>query len=155
MNRHRRLELVAGDDWQLDATMLDPLGNPIDLSTATVQWTLLDSFGYRAVAPSDYTISLGADPGSATVKVAASHSTHIRGGGYTDFWRVTSNNVTQTLLDGVISVYGDPFTALPEASLTPATGTMHAVEAADGMAFQRSGARSNVVDVSKYRRRAG
>ena len=131
MNRHKRLELVAGDDWQLDAVMLDPTGKPLDLTNAVTQWTLLDAAGYKAVAPGDFTIQPGTDPGSVTVKIAASHSTRLPGGNYSDYWRVTSNNITQTLLRGIIGVMSDPFVAPAEPALIPNVGTMQASESPD------------------------
>ncbi len=145
MIRHPRVELVAGDDWQFDAMMLDPSGAPIDLSSATILWTMLDASGYRAVQPGDYEIELGSDPGSCIVKLAASRTTSMQGGEYTDYWRVTANNVTQTLLAGTLGVLADPFKALAEPVLQPITGTMGASEAVDGFASQRSADRfSNV-----------
>lgn len=146
MIRHPRVELVAGDDWQFTATMLDPSGNPIDLSSATILWMMLDASGYRAVQSSDYTIELGSDPGVCIVKIAASHSTTMQGGEYTDYWRVTANNVTQTLLAGILGVLADPFTAAAESSQQQPktiTGTMGAAEAVDGFGCQR-GRFSNV-----------
>jgi len=96
MNRNQRLELVAGDDWQLDAVLLDASGNLLNLTGATLTWTLIDSFGWTA--PATHTITLGANPGECTVKVAAANSSPIKGGGYMAYWRVTSGGITQTPL---------------------------------------------------------
>jgi hypothetical protein len=149
MIRHQRLELVGGDDWVFNEVLVDANGNPIDLTGATVQWTLLDSFGFRALMPTDFTITLGTPIGSATVKVAATRSTKVVGGGYADYWRVTTGGVTQTTLTGAMSVLSDPFAAPIEPALVVITGQMAAHEAADGF----SAMRANVVDVSTYRRR--
>jgi hypothetical protein len=111
MNIHKRVELVAGDDWQLNATMLDTGGNPIDLTTATILWALIGSNGSMAVQPGDFVISLGSDPGECVVKIDAAHSTAIPGGAYTDYWRVTASGITQTLLEGSIGVHSDPMAA--------------------------------------------
>ena len=150
MIRHQRLELVGGDDWTFNEVLVDANGNPINLTGATVLWTLLDSFGYRALMPSDYTITTPATPiGSAIVKVAAARTSKFTGGGYVDYWRVTSSGVTQTTLSGSMSVLSDPFTQPLEPQLVVVTGQMAAHEAADGVAAFRA----NVVDVSTYRRR--
>jgi hypothetical protein len=108
MIRHHRLELVAGDDWQLDATMLDPSGEPIDLTDAILEWTLLNSKGFRVVNPGDYNITIGSEPGTVTVKITAASSALIAPGAHTDWWRVTVDGIAQTLLSGDIGVHSDP-----------------------------------------------
>jgi hypothetical protein len=112
MNRNQRLELVAGDDWQLDAVLLDASNNPLDLTSATLSWTLIDSYGWSA--PAVHTIALGAAPGECTVKVAAANSSPIKGGGYMAYWRVTIAGITQTPLAWPLGIHADPFTAEPE-----------------------------------------
>jgi hypothetical protein len=109
MNRNQRLELVAGDDWQLDAILLDASGNPLDLTAATLEWTLIDSYGWTA--PATPTIALGAAPGECTVKIAAAESTAIKGGGYMAYWRVTIGGLVQTPLAWPLGIHADPFAA--------------------------------------------
>jgi hypothetical protein len=109
MNRHERLELFAGDDWQIDATMIDPNGNPMDLTGAVLMWTLLNDQGFRVVDVGDFAITLGTEPGTVTVKITAEASALIAPGSHTDWWRVTpSDGITQTLLTGDIGVHSDP-----------------------------------------------
>ena len=36
---------VAGDDWRIGGTLLDRDGNPLDLTNASIAWTLLDPSG--------------------------------------------------------------------------------------------------------------
>jgi hypothetical protein len=112
MNRNQRLELVAGDDWQLDAVLLDASGNPLDLTAATLAWTLIDSSGWTA--PATHTIVLGANPGECSVKIAAADSTALKGGGYMAYWRVTIGGLVQTPLAWPLGIHADPFTAQPE-----------------------------------------
>ena len=112
MNRNQRLELVAGDDWQLDAVLLDASGNPLNLTGATLTWTLIDSFGWTA--PATHTITLGANPGECIVKVAAANSSPIKGGGYMAYWRVTISGLVQTPLVWPLGIHADPFIAQPE-----------------------------------------
>jgi len=38
-------KLVAGDDWHIVGTLLDRAGNPLDLTNASIAWTLLDPSG--------------------------------------------------------------------------------------------------------------
>jgi hypothetical protein len=112
MNRNQRLELVAGDDWQLDAVLLDASGNLLNLTGATLTWTLIDSFGWTA--PATHTITLGANPGECIVKVAAANSSPIKGGGYMAYWRVTISGLVQTPLVWPLGIHADPFIAQPE-----------------------------------------
>jgi hypothetical protein len=111
---HPNIELTGGDDWQLDATLLDPEGEPIDLSTATVVWTLTNDQGWVVLGESDFTIRLGDEIGQAVVEISAEVTSQIATGLYQDFWRVTANEVTQTLLYGSLVVRADPFQALGE-----------------------------------------
>jgi hypothetical protein len=114
MNTHATVWLVAGDDWQFNATMLDPNGNPLDLTNAAMQWTLLDRDGLRALAATDFAITLGTTIGTCSVHVPKSSSTKLAAGVYSDFWRATITGFTQTLLEGLFNIAADPFTALPE-----------------------------------------
>jgi hypothetical protein len=112
MNRSPRLELVAGDDWQLDAILLDASSNPLDLTAATLEWTLIDCSGWSVSIA--HTVTVDAAPGACTVKVAASDSTAVKGGGYMAYWRVVSGGITQTPLAWPLGIHADPFTAQPE-----------------------------------------
>ena len=45
---HDDTELMATTDWAIAGTLLDVDGNPLDLSNATLQWTLIGPKFYRA-----------------------------------------------------------------------------------------------------------
>jgi len=111
---HAMVPLVGGDDWQLNATMLDPDGNPLDISAATVKWTIVNKAGQPVLGPGDFTINLGAETGTCSVSIPSTTTTRLSGQ-YTDHWRVVLNGITQTLLCGPISVAADPFAALAVA----------------------------------------
>ena len=40
---HRDRNFVAGDDWDINGTLLDQDSNPLDLTNAFIAWALLDS----------------------------------------------------------------------------------------------------------------
>ena len=46
---HDPIEMVAGETWQIDALLLDAAGDAIDLTGATVTWTLNDTRGFSNV----------------------------------------------------------------------------------------------------------
>jgi hypothetical protein len=110
---HPPLSLFAGDDWSIDATFLDAAGAPIDLTGATVLWTLLNIEGQAALTSSQFSITLGGATGQATVKVASASSTVLAGGTYNDAWRLVIGSVTTTALYGSFIIHADPFAAAP------------------------------------------
>jgi hypothetical protein len=106
---HSLLQLIAGDNWQFDATLNDADGNPLDLTNATVTWALLNFNSKPMIQSTDYTVQLGANPGECSILVAASVSTKLASGSYTDFWRVTDAAGATTLIQGPMRIKGDPF----------------------------------------------
>jgi hypothetical protein len=115
---HQFVELQSGDDWQFIATMVDPNGSPIDLSQATIRWTLLDRFGRKALGEGDYSVSVADLPtGSCTVLVPATSTSRLGAGVFQDWWRVTIAGYTQTLLTGDFLVASVPYPASPSGVL--------------------------------------
>ena len=47
---------VAGDDWRIGGTLLDRDGNPLDLTNASIAWTLLDPSGAAVKANAIITV---------------------------------------------------------------------------------------------------
>jgi len=50
---HDDTELMAATDWAIAGTLLDVDGNPLDLSNATLQWTLIGPNGTPVLADID------------------------------------------------------------------------------------------------------
>jgi hypothetical protein len=111
MNTHQPVTLVGGDDWQLNATMLDPAGNNLDLSNASVLWTLLDETYKEALPANDFVVTIGPGVGQCSVSVPATSTTKLSTARYYDFWRVVISGVHQTLLCGQINAQADPWGA--------------------------------------------
>ena len=110
MNTHLPVTLVAGDTWQFDAMLLDPSGNPLDLTNATVEWTMLDVETQQPVIPKTDVEIVVNGPGAVTVTIQPTATTSVGGGQYGDWWRVTLvDGITQTLLHGGYDVIADPF----------------------------------------------
>jgi hypothetical protein len=109
---HSLVNLVAGDDWQFNAILNDVDGNPLDLTSASVQWSLLNFNSIPALAASDFVVSISTTPGYCSVVVPSSSSTKLASGSYSDFWRVTpAGGAAQTLIRGPMRILTDPFVA--------------------------------------------
>jgi hypothetical protein len=112
---HSPLSLFAGDDWSIVVTFLDAAGTPIDLTGATVLWTLLDGAGETALAAGKFTVAIGGAPGQCTLTVPATSTTALAGGTYNDTWRLVIGGIASTPLYGSFIVHADPFAATAPA----------------------------------------
>jgi hypothetical protein len=119
--QHVSVGLVAGDDWEINITLLNADGTPFDLTGATVKWCLMDNSYNQAITTDQVTISV-ANPttGVAQVIIPAAVSSPLPSGFYTDTLRVISAGITSTLLFGQINVMADPWAA----KVGPARGTI-------------------------------
>jgi hypothetical protein len=105
--------LIAGDDWALHFTVLNPDGSPFDLSGApTILWTLLDKNSKHAVQAGDYTVAvLNASQGVCSVSVHANVTTRFSGNlnFYTHALRIVSGGITATPFTGQMNIISDPW----------------------------------------------
>ena len=115
---HPPLSLFAGDDWSIVATFLDATGAPIDLTGATVLWTLLNIEGQAVLTSSQFSVTIGGATGQCTLTVPAASSTKLAGGTYSDAWRLVIGGVATTALYGSFVVHADPFAAAPASVVT-------------------------------------
>jgi hypothetical protein len=113
MSTHGTVMAVAGDDWEIAATLIDENGAPFDLTNAQVTWTLLDLRGQRVIDSSEVSVSIDspATTGECTVLVPSTVTTRLASGAYSDALRLVLGGVTSTLLTGQWSVMADPFAA--------------------------------------------
>ena len=119
---HQPLSLFAGDDWSIGVTFLDASGAPIDLTGATVLWTLLNIEGQAALTSSQFSVTVGGTTGQCTLDVPAASSTTLAGGTYNDAWRLVIGGGATTALYGSFIVHADPFAAAVTAARAfPAT----------------------------------
>jgi hypothetical protein len=109
LTEHQLISLVAGDDWQINATFLDADDTPLDLTNAVILWTMLDASGHTAIAPGQFSVVPGTGPGQCTLTVPSTSSTTIAGGTYTNYWRLVMGGVTNTVLSGALAVRADPW----------------------------------------------
>jgi hypothetical protein len=111
MSTHPLEQMFAGDDWEINATLLDENGKPYDLTgSPVIKWTLLDGQGTRMIADAEITVVVtDALNGLCTITVAGSVTTRLTEDMYTDVLRLIISNVTSTLCSGQIMVFSDPF----------------------------------------------
>ena len=124
---HAPLSLFAGDDWSIGVTFLDAAGAPINLTGATVKWTLLNIEGQAALTSAQFSVTVGSPTtGQCTLDVPAASSTTLAGGAYNDAWRLIIGGASSTPLYRSFIVHADPF----------APGAAAALGAFQGDAFQ-------------------
>jgi len=116
--RHIQQYWFAGDDWRIDATLLDANGNPFDLTSAVIKWTMLDASSEWVLNENDANISVtNALAGQCSIMLTAGKTSPLLGGTYTDYIRIISGGITSTLSYGLINVHADPWLAV-EAAVT-------------------------------------
>jgi len=106
---HPDVELMGATDWEIDGTLLNADGNALDLSNATLQWTLIGPDGLPALADGDATITV-VDAAARTVTIAVHHAVTARleCGRYMDALHVTIGDVVSPLWVGQILVAANP-----------------------------------------------
>ena len=109
---HAQQFWTAGDDWQIDATLLDANGNPFDLNSTIIKWALMDASFRRALDETDVNIAIrDAAEGQCSIMVPAEKTSPLLGARYSDYIRVISGGITSTLSNGLIYVAADPWFA--------------------------------------------
>lgn len=89
-------DLVVGDDWRIGGTLLDRDGNPLDLTNASITWTLLDSSGAAVKANAIITVVDPPTAGIVNIKLAAATTAALAPGHYTEALRITRGGTTST-----------------------------------------------------------
>jgi len=114
ITNHESLYWTAGDDWQIDATLLDENGDPFNLNGATIKWALMNSAFQKVLDESDVTISV-IDPleGTCSILIPAAETSALAAGRYADVIRIVIGGITSTLSYGLIFVAPDPWAQEP------------------------------------------
>jgi hypothetical protein len=112
LNHHDDTELMAGTDWAIAGTLLDVDGNPLDLSNATLQWTLIGPDGLPVLQNGDATITI---TGTGTINIAVHHTVTatLDPARYLDALQLSIGDVISPLWIGVILVAANPRSVLP------------------------------------------
>jgi hypothetical protein len=110
--RHDDIELTAGDDWVIPGTLLDPNGGPLDLTSASFEWTLVDPNGIGLadlVNASTIDVSDPVSNGKIQITVPRNSTEPLLAGRYHDSLRVIISNEVESYWIGTILVDCDPF----------------------------------------------
>src|SRR5262249_36934755 len=109
LQHHSDTELMAATDWGIDGTLLDADGNPLDLSNATLNWTLISPSGLPVLANGDATITI-TDPTAGTIHISVHNAktAQLECGRYLDALELTIGDVISALWTGVILVAANP-----------------------------------------------
>lgn len=109
MSKHDTIEFVAGDDWEIRATLNEPDGTAMDLNGALFAWTLHDRYGSRVIEANEVTINItDAALGKLKVIVPSAVTTRLTSVIYYEALRVTRNGAACTPLMGDLRVDVDP-----------------------------------------------
>jgi hypothetical protein len=115
---HTPFNFIAGDDWEIIATLYDQHNSPYDLTDAEIKWTLTDAMGQRVLDDGDFTVTvIDALAGQCSIVATAETTTTIPAGRYNDALRIVIGGVTSTLAAGPVMVAGDPWLLAPAAPL--------------------------------------
>lgn len=112
MTVHAEQQWTAGDDWQVNATLLDQDGEPYDLSGTTppIKWALVNELGETVLTEADANIFIvDAPAGRCSIVIPAAKTAPVPGGRYNDAVRIIFDGITSTLSYGRIDVVGDPY----------------------------------------------
>lgn len=105
------IDLIAGDDWQMDFELQDPDDSPFDLTGAQILWTLIRRDGRRLIEPNEVYVSITDFAGGLlSVLVPATVTTRIAPSAiYSHALRVISGGIASTPFTGQIDVIADPW----------------------------------------------
>jgi hypothetical protein len=103
-------DFVAGDDWDIDGTLFDRDGNPLDLTNASIAWTLLDPSGAPVKANATITVLDPPTAGMINIKLTGATTAALSPGRYTETLRITRAGTTSTFQSlSIIVVAQTPF----------------------------------------------
>lgn len=107
---HETVYWTAGDDWQINATLIDDTGVPFNLSgSPPIEWTLEMEDGERVLGAGDFTIVIvDGVAGKCTITVLAAKTSPLADGRYVDSIRIIYGGKTSTLSRGQIYVTSNP-----------------------------------------------
>jgi hypothetical protein len=103
---HDRLDFEAGDTWYIAGDLTNTDGSALDISTALIEWRLIDGDGNAALllnTDTGITVTNGAG-GLCMVTVPGSATVSLPVGFYTDYIVVDINGAVSTQWSGPIGV---------------------------------------------------
>ena len=100
---------MAATDWAIDGTLLDVNNQPLDLSNATLTWTLIGPRGLPVLQNGDASITV-VDSANGIIRIDVHNSVTatLECGRYIDSLQLTIGNIVSPLWTGVILVAANP-----------------------------------------------
>jgi len=109
LQHHDATELMAATDWAIDGSLFDANGQPLDLSNATLTWTLIGPQGLPVFTTSDVSITVvDSANGIIRIDVPNTKTATLECGRYMDSLQLTIGDVISPLWLGVILVAANP-----------------------------------------------
>lgn len=102
---HELHSFYSGDDWQINGTLFNAQGDPLDITNATIEWVLMNTL-QQVVVP-DTAIQLevvDAVNGKISILIKSATTTGVAPGQYNDMLRVTIGTISDTMWTGGIAV---------------------------------------------------
>lgn len=113
---HPQVSWFAGDDWQINALLLDDTGAPFNLGSAVVKWALSSEAGETVIDDADVNVVVvDAAAGLCAIHVPSSMTSPLLQGRYRDSIRIVAAGITSSLCWGYIWVTADPWGATASA----------------------------------------
>lgn len=108
---HAPVPFVAGDDWEIRATLIDENGAPYDLSSSPeIRWALVNCAQMLMLDEDDCVITVtDALAGKCVIRVPAEKTSPLPGGQYEDAIRIVIGGIVSTLARGPIYLEADPW----------------------------------------------
>jgi hypothetical protein len=102
---HDLHSFYAGDDWQINGSLFDIDGQPLDITSANIEWALLNFSQEIVLNGSSAQIQIiDAVNGKITILVPNEATAPLVAGEYNDVLRVTIGSITDTMWVGGIVV---------------------------------------------------
>jgi hypothetical protein len=111
---HEDYYWTAGDDWQINAQLVNSDGDVFDLTLGTpvIKWSLISASGERVLSENDCEISIvDASNGLVSIHVPGTATEPLAEGRYTDQIRIVYDGITSTLSRGLNWITADAWAA--------------------------------------------
>lgn len=111
MIQHDDQHLVAGMDWIIVGTLLNSGGTPLDLTTYTLLWILVDFNGEQVDISQTVAVDVVDPPTSGVINITVPRAvtTALAPGRYSDFLQANNSETTVELVwGGALLVSADP-----------------------------------------------
>ncbi len=85
---HEPIEVIAGEPWEIPATLVDANGSPVDLAGARLGWVLIDSGDNPVALTAEVTVT-DAAAGGIRISIDGNDTAGLDPGYYNDGLQVT------------------------------------------------------------------